>query len=142
MRNILWAFLLAPLPAWAGEPAAIHIKVETSALSVSDCAATGQGSMPKHAFFQCEVTNVSDVAISALTRGVTIYEPGRTIQWMPEEEHGRRIEQNTIRGGIEPGESMTFTLRFLSLPNRADPSKIEFTMHFTQAFDANGNPIQ
>ena len=139
MRKILWAFLLAPLPAWTGESAAIHINVETSALDVSKCAEfTHDDRTPS---FRCEVANVSDAAISAVTYGVTAYEPGRSIQWMGEHEIDIRIRKEYIRGGIEPDESMTFTLRFLSLPDRADPSNIEFTMNFTEAYDAEGEPL-
>lgn len=139
MRKILWAFLLAPLPAWTGESAAIHINVETSALDVSECAEfTHDDRIPS---FRCGAANVSDAAISAVTYGVTAYEPGRSIQWMGEHEIDIRIRKEYITGGIEPDESMTFTLRFLSLPDRADPSNIEFTMHFTEAYDAEGEPL-
>ena len=139
MRKILWAFLLAPLPAWTGESAAIHIKVETNALDVSECREfTYDDRIPS---FRCEAANVSDAAISAVTYGVTAYDPGRSIQWMSEHEIDIRIRKEYIRGGIEPGESMTFTMRFLSLPDRADPSNIEFTMHFTEAYDAEGEPL-
>ena len=139
MRKILWAFLLAPLPAWTGESAAIHINVETSALDVSECreVAYGDRTLP----FRCEAANVSDAAISAVTYGVTAYEPGRSIQWMSDDELDLRIRKGDIAGGIEPGESMTFTLAFFSLPDRADPSNIEFTMHFTDAYDAEGEPL-
>ena len=142
MRNILWALLLTPGAALADEPAAIHVNVETSAISVSGCAAGNPGDTMKNLFFPCEVTNVANNAISALSYGATIYEPGRTIQWMPEDEYPRHIGKRQIRGGIEPGETITVLLAVRRAPDRADPSKIEFTMRFTEAFDANGDPIE
>lgn len=143
MRNILWALLLAPGAAMADEPAAIHVNVETSALSVSECmAATGGRSIRDQPFFKCRVENTTASAISAVSYGVTIHEPGRTIQWMPEDEYSRHIWKREIQGGVEPGEEMEILMAMRQFPDRADPSKIEFTMHFTEAFDANGNPIQ
>ena len=143
MRNILWAFLLAPLPAWAGDPAAIHINVETSALSVSECMAdTGGRSIRDQPFFKCRIENTTANAISAASYGVTIYEPERTIQWMPEDEYPRHIGRREIQGGMEPGEVITVLLAVRQFPDRADPSKVEITAHFTEAYDADGALIE
>lgn len=142
MRNILWALLLAPSPALADEPAAILVNVETSAISVSQCRQdAGSQGLRAEPFFQCEVANATDSAISALSYGATFYDPNRTIQWMPEDEYPRHIGKREIQGGIEPGETITTLLAVRQFPDRADPSRVEFTLHFTQAFDADGNPI-
>ena len=91
----------------------------------------------------CNVTNTSTTAIAALSYGVALTEPSRTVPWLDTTgKPPRAASAIPIPGGIEPGEMLPITfLNPGNIPDGADSDKIDISVVIAEARDVNGIPI-
>lgn len=125
MKLLAFLFALIPVSAIAGSP----IVIERCAL---DRGAAGNAAD----VLVCSVTNRSDTPVASFGYSLRAADSDRTVPWVD-----LKNETLFISGGVEPGETIQVRMQMISLPDRADRDRLEFTVVPLVAIDANGEKI-
>ena len=128
--------VLVFLAAIAASPLQAEIK---DAVRIDGCVFV-DGSLGEG--LNCDVTNLSETAIAQIGYAFLITQEGRSVAWMDTRNENSGRNRLQIAGGLEPGEAFEFGFPFRYLSERADRTKVDFSVIPTFAIDWEGNTIE